>query len=71
MTEIYEIYNTLDKLASPENLTYAIIAVTGAFVISVGTFFCKEYRDYKKKAEENFNKSKNNLENTLNNSSKL
>jgi high-affinity Fe2+/Pb2+ permease len=62
MTEIYEIYNTLDKLASPENLIYATKAITGAFVLSVGAFFYTEYKKFKK-AEEN--KIKKNLEGLL------
>lgn len=55
-------YDTINKLTSPENLTYAIIATTGAFVLSVGAFFYTEYKKFKKIAE---NKIKKNLEESL------
>ena len=62
MTEINEIYNTLNTLTSPQNLIYAVEAVTGTFILSVGTFFYTEWKKFKK-AEEN--KAKKSIDNKL------
>jgi hypothetical protein len=60
MIDIQDIYNNID---SPQTY-YLMGALTGGFVISVGLFFYKEWKGYKKKAEEE-NKSKKNLEETI------
>ncbi len=60
MTEINEIYNTFDRLVSPENLSYAIKAVTAGFVISVGAFFYTEFKKFKRAEENKINKSLDN-----------